>query len=125
MNICFYPAIFTKHLDDSYQVKFLDFECELSASSLEEAFQTAQVHLFEFLTNSDHRPTPTIPYSHISLEKNQFISLIEVDLFKCQQLSIKKTLTIPMWLNAVAEDRGINFSQLLQRALREELKIEK
>jgi hypothetical protein len=39
--------------------------------------------------------------------------------------SIKKTLTIPLWLNKLAEERRINFSQLLQNALKTRLGIEK
>jgi predicted RNase H-like HicB family nuclease len=36
---------------------------------------------------------------------------------------IKKTLTIPSWLNALAEDAKINFSQTLQSALKEHLGV--
>ena len=31
--------------------------------------------------------------------------------------SVKKTLTIPTWLNQAALEKGINFSQVLQEAL--------
>lgn len=36
---------------------------------------------------------------------------------------VKKTLSIPVWLNAQAESYGINFSQTLQKALKQELKL--
>ena len=35
---------------------------------------------------------------------------------------VKKTLSIPSWLNSQAESCGINFSQTLQKALKQELK---
>jgi post-segregation antitoxin (ccd killing protein) len=35
--------------------------------------------------------------------------------------SVKKTLTIPSWLNDLAIENNINFSQTLQEALRKEL----
>jgi len=38
--------------------------------------------------------------------------------------AIKKTLSIPSWLNSKAEKAGINFSQTLQKALKEELGLE-
>ena len=38
--------------------------------------------------------------------------------------SVKKTLTIPKWLNTIAEEQGVNFSQLLQAALKEYLNIQ-
>ena len=37
--------------------------------------------------------------------------------------AVKKTLTIPAWLNTLAERNGLNFSAILQRALKEELKL--
>lgn len=36
---------------------------------------------------------------------------------------VKKTLAIPQWLNSKAEDAGINFSDVLQKALKQELNI--
>ena len=37
--------------------------------------------------------------------------------------AIKKTLTIPQWLNTKAEKQGVNFSQVLQEALKDRLKV--
>ena len=37
--------------------------------------------------------------------------------------AVKKTLTIPQWLNTAAEERGVNFSQVLQDALKKELQL--
>jgi len=36
---------------------------------------------------------------------------------------VKKTLSIPAWLNSQAESYGINFSQTLQKALKQELSL--
>jgi len=38
--------------------------------------------------------------------------------------AVKKTLTIPAWLNRAAEAAHVNFSALLQRSLREHLGIQ-
>jgi hypothetical protein len=40
-----------------------------------------------------------------------------------QNRAVKKTLTIPQWLNDEAEEAGLNFSQTLQFALKEKLGI--
>jgi len=48
--------------------------------------------------------------------------LVEADLIKKSQ-AIKKTLTIPSWLNEMAESNHINFSKVLQEALMEKLEI--
>ena len=60
--------------------------------------------------------------------KNQFISFVSIDMEdyrkKFNNKSIKKTLTIPEWLNYLSEKNNINFSQVLQEALKEKLGID-
>ncbi len=129
MNNFYYPAIFTYDKNDkSYMVDFIDLKsCSTFGSSLDEAYLMAQDALGLYLSDLDSFPTPTIPYNHIKLKSNQFISIIEIDLLeyrkKYNNISIKKTLSIPTWLNTLAEKKDINFSQLLQKALKKELNI--
>ena len=40
-----------------------------------------------------------------------------------ENYSVKKTLSIPQWLNELAMENNINFSQVLQAALKEQLGI--
>ncbi len=58
---------------------------------------------------------------------NGFKSYVYVDLIeykkKYNNKSIKKTLTIPGWLNDLAEEKHINFSGVLQEALKEHLGV--
>ena len=65
--------------------------------------------------------------SDLLLENGAFASFVSVDTAehrrKTEAKAIKKTLTVPSWLNARAEDANINFSQILQKALKEELQI--
>lgn len=129
MNNYFYPAIFTYDENDkSYIVDFIDLNgCSSFGSSIDEAYMMAQDALGLYLSDLEVFPKPTIPYNHINLKNNQFISIIEIDLLdyrkKYNNIAIKKTLTIPTWLNTLAEKNNINFSQLLQKALKEELHI--
>jgi hypothetical protein len=57
------------------------------------------------------------------LEKDEQAVLVEAFMpaFRAKQANkfVKKTLTIPEWLNIVAEKEGVNFSQVLQSALKE------
>ena len=129
MNNYFYPAIFTYDKNDkSYIVDFIDLKgCSTFGSSIDEAYIMAQDALGLYLSDLENFPKPTIPYNHIKLEDNQFISIIEIDLSeyrkKYSNISVKKTLSIPCWLNTIAEKKDINFSQLLQKALKKELNI--
>ena len=71
-------------------------------------------------------PEPT-PLKDVKLENNQRAVLIEVCLALLREArnnkAVKKTLTIPYWLNVEAEKAGINFSQVLQVALKEKLNV--
>ena len=62
---------------------------------------------------------------NLELEPGQFVALIEFDwteyLRKNDTRTVKKTLTIPAWLNALAEEQHINFSGVLKSALIEKL----
>ena len=53
------------------------------------------------------------------------MSLVDIDTVEYRvandSRAVKKTLTLPSWLNAKAEAEGINFSQVLQAALKEKL----
>ena len=129
MNNYFYPAIFTyAPKDKCYIVDFIDLKgCSTTGNSIEESYLMAQDALGLYLSDLTDFPKPTIPYHDIPLEKNQFISIIEVDMIeyrkKYSNIAIKKTLTIPTWLNTLAEKNDINFSQVLQKAIKKELNI--
>jgi predicted RNase H-like HicB family nuclease len=55
------------------------------------------------------------------------VTLVDVDFAeyrrKHDMRSVRKNCTIPSWLNYEAENAGINFSALLQTAIKEELHI--
>lgn len=74
----------------------------------------------------EHIPEPTDP-ENISLEKNQFVAIVEFDWLEYQKKycskAVKKTLTIPMYLNDLAENEHINFSSVLLEALESRLHI--
>lgn len=59
--------------------------------------------------------------------ESAFVNMVTVDVEeyakKHFEVSVKKTLTIPAWLNNMAMEKGINFSQALQNALKEKLNI--
>jgi len=80
------------------------------------------VHLFGILEDGDALPEPRYP-GDLSPEPNSFLIMIEgrPDLIgeKIRNAAVKKTLTIPRWMNEEAERQGLNFSQILQDALRD------
>lgn len=69
-------------------------------------------------------PKPSNP-SDIETEPGDIVTLVFADTIayrkKMSPKSMNKMLTIPIWLNTIAEDNDVNFSQTLQRALKAEL----
>lgn len=123
-----FPAIFT-YDDKYYNVDFIDLiGCSTFGNSIQEAYKMAQEAMGLFLDNLINYPKPTLKISEIKLKENQFVSFVSIDMEdyrkKFNNKSIKKTLTIPAWLNYLAEKENINFSQILQEAIKEKLNID-
>lgn len=116
-----YPAIF--HLEEgAYWVEFPDLPgCFSAGDTPEDAMTNAQEALALYLEPGEDAvpdyPHPT-DITTLAQPEAGFVSYVtsEVDLTKSGR-SVKKTLTIPEWLNKKAVAQGVNFSQVLQEAL--------
>lgn len=130
MRKAMYPAIFSSDGEGGYTVIFPDLlGCVTEGDSLVEAVEMAEdalgLYLYSLSEDGEAFPTPSDPM-HIHCESDEFIDLIKWDeleyLRKTDNRAVKKTLTIPSWLNHKAEQHKLNFSQILQRALTKEIK---
>lgn len=116
-----YPAIF-HHEDGSYWVEFPDLPgCQTFGSTISETMEYAQEALSGYLITvfEEGQPlaTPSEPTS-IGCDSNSFVTLVSCDVNQYKDTkAVKKTLTIPSWLNDRATAMGLNFSQVLQDAL--------
>lgn len=124
-----YPAIFTLE-DNEYWVEFVDLKgCFSDGKTLAEAMENAKEAMGLFLEDLTEYPECTTDIKSIKLEENQIVSFVSVDLEehkrKYENKSVKKTLSIPAWLNTIAEKENVNFSQILQKALMETLNVDK
>ena len=126
MKQYFYPAIFHTAEEGGFWVSFPDLlECLTEGDSMEEAYQMAIEALGLALTdrNRDQEslPTPSTPNQILLDDADSHIVIVQFDLEAYQKKhnskAVKKTLSIPEWLNEEAISRGINFSQVLQEAL--------
>lgn len=124
-----YPAIFTPETDGSYSINFPDLEgCYTCGDSIEDGIEMAEdalaLVLYGYEKDSRAIPEPSLP-SSISLNDGEFINYIACDTLKYRKMynnkAVKKTLTIPEWLNEAACSMNINFSQLLQEALMQKI----
>lgn len=126
-----YPAIFTKEDNGIYSVQFPDIAgCYTDGESLADALEMAQDALC-LMMYSREEEGKNVPVSSdiktIAVNANEFVSLVSCDTLeyrkKYNNSAVKKTLTIPAWLNTIAENEGVNFSQVLQDALKTRLHV--
>ena len=131
MNKLFYPAIFHKAEEGGFWITFPDIpECMTQGDNMQEAYEMAVDALVLAITSrrtdNEEIPTPSEPYN-ISLNENEFCAVIEFDMLaykkRTNSKAVKKTLSIPEWLNEEATALGINFSQVLQEALMQKVGI--
>jgi len=126
-----YAAIFTPEENGLYSVSFPDLPgCYTSGDDLSDAVYMAQdvlnLTLYDLEQDNKLIPKASKPQD-ISTTGGQFTSVIAVDTDTYRRFyenkSVKKTLTIPMWLNERAEQANVNFSGVLQSALKELLHV--
>lgn len=125
-----YPAVFTKE-GAGFSVDFPDLKnCFTSGETLEEAVDMAGDVLCLTLYGLEEEgaaiPTASA-VNDVPHGEDEFVSLISCDTVAYRKFfdnkAVKKTLSIPSWLNDMAERAGINFSGVLQEALKQKLNI--
>lgn len=125
MKKLFYPAIFHKAKEGGFWITFPDIpECMTQGDDMQQAYEMAVDALGLAITSREKEgdviPVPSEPYQ-IELEEDSFCAVIEFDMLaykkRTNSKAVKKTLSIPEWLNEEAIALDINFSQVLQEAL--------
>lgn len=125
MKKLFYPAIFHKAEEGGFWISFPDIpECLTQGDDMTQAYEMAVDALGLALTcrEKELEPFPDIsdPTS-IALDPDSFLVVIEFDMLaykkRTNSRAVKKTLSIPAWLNEAAMAMDLNFSQILQEAL--------
>ena len=131
-SIYAYPAIFTPEKEGGFYIHFPDIDnCFTCGNTIEEGLMMAKDALALMVyTNYEETDMPvpsSTPRHELKLKKNEFATYIACDTAegrrKFGSKAVKKTLTIPEWLNDAAMKENINFSQVLQDALKEKLNV--
>lgn len=124
-NYYAYPA-YLYYDEDGISVEFPDLPgCLPCGDTTEEALHNAKeamgLHLYGMEQDGDEIPAPT-PVRDLHPEEGGIVTLVEVFMpsirDRAENRVVKKTLTIPAWLNREAEEAHVNFSQVLQDALK-------
>ncbi len=126
----FYPAVFTYEPGQEIAIDFPDLKCATSGTNDDDALLSARALLgcvlYGLEEDGEEIPAPT-PLANVEVQPNERAVLIDVYMPSIRQAnvnrSVNRTVTLPAWLNAAALERNINFSQVLQDALKAQLHL--
>ena len=125
-----YPAVFSPE-GDSYSVSFPDLEgCYTCGDDLTDAVSMAADALALMLWDMEEDgrtiPAPSHP-DELTLSEGEFFSYIFADTTEYRKKNdtkaVKRTVSLPRWLDVAATAQSVNFSQVLQNALKEQLHL--
>lgn len=138
-----YPAIFHKAVEGGYTVVFPDFDNGATeGATIEEAIKMAEDYIgtwvYDDFINGRKLPQATeinkisieIPEDEkeFFIEGESFKTLVSLDMIRyvneCKSMTVRKNVTIPSWLNEMGKNYNLNFSNLLQEAIKRELGLE-
>ena len=131
MSKYIYPALFEKDENNAICVSFPDIPgCFTSGADLQEAYDNAKdalcLMLYDMEECGEEIPKASRPLD-IKTTGDAFVSIVPCDTMDYRRQydnkAVKKTLSIPSWLNTMAEREGINFSATLQDALKQQLRL--
>ncbi len=126
-----YPAVFTPEENGLFSVTFPDLEgCYTCGDNIEDAIRMAEdvlaFTLYDYEQERKNLPAPS-SFTDIPLKEGDFVNFVRCDTQEYHRRNstraVKKTLSVPEWLNDEAEKAGLNFSQVLQEALKEKLGV--
>jgi len=126
-----YPAIFTYEAGQEIAVVFPDLDVATSGADDNDALLSARellgCVLYGMEEDNEEIPSPT-SLADITTAGNERAVLVDVYMPSIRMAknnrSVNRTVTLPAWLNAAALERNINFSQVLQDALKSQMHIE-
>ena len=126
----FYPAVFTYEEGQEIAVFFPDLDVATSGENEDDALLSARELLGVVLSGLEE-DGDVIPKASslrdVVVKENEKVVLIDVFMPSYRMAnvnrSVNRTVTLPAWLNAAALEVNLNFSQVLQEALKEKLAI--
>lgn len=123
-----FPAVFTYEPGQEIAVVFPDLDAATSGTDDNDALLSARellgCVLYGMEEDGEEIPAPT-PLSQVETADNERAVLVDVYMPSIRMAkvnrSVNRTVTLPAWLNAAALERNINFSQVLQDALKAQI----
>lgn len=126
-----YPAIFTPEDEGGFSIRFPDLEgCYTCGDDIVDGLIIAEdvlaLVLYGYEKDGRDIPLPS-KETDIPLKNGEFVNYVACDTLEYRKMynnkAVKKTLTIPEWLNEAATAMGLNFSRILREALMSKIQL--
>ena len=118
-----YPAIFHRNEDESYTITYPDLPgCISEGKTLVNAMYMAQSALTQwigYLTDKKQELPSASPAKKIKITNGDFVNLIRAEVRDAR--AVKRTVSIPKWMDDKVIQSGLSLSRVLQDALVERL----
>ena len=120
-----YPAVFHGNEDGTYTITFPDFPgCISEGKTLGNAMVMAQSALsqwIEYLTDKKEAIPEASGMQSVEIEEGEFVNLIRADVKDGR--AVRRTVSIPKWMDERVSETGLSLSRVLQDALKERLAL--
>jgi predicted RNase H-like HicB family nuclease len=124
-----YPIILHPEAEGGYSVFVPDLDIGTQGETVAECIEMARdaIGLWGITEQDEGRPVPSASLLAPAHAENEILTLVDIDFDayrRAQDLrSVRKNVTIPSYLNDLAERAGVNFSQVLQDSLKQRLGV--
>lgn len=120
-----YPALFHPNNDGSFTITYPNLPgCISEGKSLGNAMYMAQCALTQWIGYLADKKQPIPSASNpqeITASKGEFVNLIRADVKDAR--AVKRTVSIPKWMDDQVSESGLSLSRVLQDALKDRLHI--
>lgn len=123
-----YPVVLTP-AEHGYVVYVPDLQINTEGNDIAEAIEMARdaIGLWGIAEQDAGRKVPEPSAVSVDHKPNEIVTLVDIDFDAYRRANdmrtIRKNVTVPSWLNDLAEKSGVNFSQVLQDGLKQRLHV--
>lgn len=125
MNEYVYPALFHPNEDGTFTITYPDLPgCVSEGKSVGNAIfmaQSALTQWIEYLTDKKQSIPPASQAQNITTSQGEFVNLIRADVKDGR--AVKRTVSIPKWMDDQVSESGLSLSKVLQDALKDRLHV--
>lgn len=124
-----YPIILHPEVDGGYSVDIPDLEIGTQGETIAECIDMARdaIGLWGICQQDEGKAIPEPSDYALSAAPDGIVTLVDIDFDVYRRANdlrtVRKNVTLPSWLCYLAENAGVNFSQVLQEGLRAKLHV--